>query len=112
MANLANILIKDVELSIRTTNCLWNWRMDPKMTLADVDVIGDDILLRIPNFGRKSLKEIREVITNARKWAEPRRPPILAISNLLNNQRQLDADGTEVGVRRQALDELLAWVTS
>ena len=32
----------------------------------------------------------------------------LAIEALTNNQRQLDADGCEVGVSRQALDELLA----
>lgn len=33
-----------------------------------------------------------------------------AIAALTNNQRQLDADGCEVGVSRQALDELLAAV--
>lgn len=32
-----------------------------------------------------------------------------AIDALTNGQRQLDADGTFVGVSRQALDELLAW---
>lgn len=31
-----------------------------------------------------------------------------AIENLKTNQRQLDADGCEVGVSRQALDEALA----
>lgn len=31
-----------------------------------------------------------------------------AIINLRSNQRQLDADGVEVGVSRQALDETLA----
>jgi hypothetical protein len=33
-----------------------------------------------------------------------------AIEALTNNQRQLDADGCEVGVSRQALDETLAAV--
>lgn len=33
-----------------------------------------------------------------------------AIENLKTNQRQLDADGSEVGVSRQALDETLALV--
>lgn len=31
-----------------------------------------------------------------------------ALENLCNNQRQLDADGAEVAVSRQALDETLA----
>lgn len=34
-----------------------------------------------------------------------------AIENLKTNQRQLDADGCEVGVSRQALDETLAEVS-
>ena len=34
-----------------------------------------------------------------------------AIVALTNHQRQLDADGTEVGVSRQALDEVLAAIT-
>lgn len=33
----------------------------------------------------------------------------IAIESLRNEQRQLDMDGVEVGVSRQALDELLAW---
>jgi len=37
--------------------------------------------------------------------------PGSAIQNLQEYQRQLDADGTFVGVSRQALDEVLAYVT-
>lgn len=33
-----------------------------------------------------------------------------AIEALANNQRQLDMDGVEVGVSRQAIDEVLAWI--
>jgi hypothetical protein len=33
-----------------------------------------------------------------------------AVANLRTNQRQLDADGCEVGVSRQALDETLSLV--
>lgn len=36
----------------------------------------------------------------------------LAIEALTNNQRQLDQDGVEVGVSRQALDEVLAALTA
>ena len=44
-------------------------------------------------------------------------PPIpparqTAWENLKNCQRQLDADGVEVGVSRQALDEVLAFLQS
>ena len=36
--------------------------------------------------------------------------PTDAIENLIHAQRQLDRDGIEVGVSRQALDETLQWV--
>jgi hypothetical protein len=34
---------------------------------------------------------------------------VLAAAQLRQNQRQIDADGAQVGVSRQALDEVLAW---
>lgn len=37
--------------------------------------------------------------------------PDAAIKNLRDYQRQLDMDGSEVGVSRQALDEVLAYLT-
>ena len=37
--------------------------------------------------------------------------PIAAIEQLTVHQQQLDMDGVFVGVSRQALDELLAYVT-
>jgi hypothetical protein len=37
--------------------------------------------------------------------------PELAIKNLQEYQKQLDMDGVMVGVSRQALDEVLAYVT-
>lgn len=38
------------------------------------------------------------------------KPPTDAIDNLTSSQRQLDFDGSEVGVSRQALDMTLEWV--
>lgn len=37
--------------------------------------------------------------------------PLGAIKNLTEYQRQLDVDGCHVGVSRQALDEVLAYIT-
>ena len=51
------------ELSVRTANCL---------SLADIQTIGELIslseseILKIPNFGRKSLNELRDVINPLR----------------------------------------------
>ena len=56
---LKGLLIKDIELSCRTRNCLEN---------ASIDSVGDLILksekemLCIKNLGRKSLNEIREIL--------------------------------------------------
>ena len=49
---------------------------------------------------KKDNRFYREIETNA------------AIDALTNNQRQLDANGCEVGVSRQALDETLTAVQS
>jgi hypothetical protein len=56
-----NIKIEDLELSIRVMNALIQ---------NDIKTVGDlvqktrDELIRIPNFGRKSLNEIKEVLSS------------------------------------------------
>lgn len=57
--------ISDVEFSVRTTNALQAWRFG--VTLGEIDKMPDLDLLRLPNFGRKSLREVREVIANLRE---------------------------------------------
>lgn len=53
-----------------------------------------------------------EAIENAEAWVVPVPRPDAAIENLTNCQRQLDMDGCEVGVSRQALEEVLEWLRS
>ena len=54
------IEVRDLGLSVRTANCLQN---------ENIDYIGDLVqrletdMLRLPNFGRKSLNETREVLS-------------------------------------------------
>ena len=54
-------LVDDLEFSIRTSNCLKSAGID---IVADLMMMDDESLLSIPNLGRKSLKEIREVLRN------------------------------------------------
>ena len=43
------------------------------------------------------------------KQCETMKKPTEAIENLTHSQRQLDRDGSEVGVSRQALEETMEW---
>ena len=51
----------DIDLSTRTRNCLMN--NHGLETLEDVAECSDVELLRFPNFGRRSLNEIKEVMS-------------------------------------------------
>lgn len=62
--------ISDLPLSIRTTNCLKN---DGFKTLAEVLALGQsemEALLKLPNFGRKSLRELRDFIAHIKSQSE------------------------------------------
>jgi DNA-directed RNA polymerase alpha subunit len=54
-------------LSVRTSVCLRNLAI---ATIADAMVMPDDAYLRTPNFGRKSLRELRDSIEDwkQRQW--------------------------------------------
>jgi|TARA_B100001094_G_scaffold283765_1_gene296744 DNA-directed RNA polymerase alpha subunit len=51
--------VSDLELSIRSMNTLLNLELK---YLKDLVVLSEGDLLRVPNFGRKSLNEVREVL--------------------------------------------------
>jgi DNA-directed RNA polymerase subunit alpha len=57
----ANLLrkIEDLELSVRSMNCLKN---DNIVYIGDLVRKTENEMLRTPNFGRKSLNEIKEVL--------------------------------------------------
>ena len=52
--------VSDLELSVRSANCLKN---DNIVYIGDLVVKSEAEMLRTPNFGRKSLNEIREVLS-------------------------------------------------
>ena len=52
--------VSDLELSVRSANCLKN---DNIVYIGDLVVKSEAEMLRTPNFGRKSLSEIREVLS-------------------------------------------------
>lgn len=57
--HLQLVRIDDLELSVRAANCLENAGV---VTLADLLRYTDDALLRTRHFGRKSLREIQEIL--------------------------------------------------
>jgi hypothetical protein len=67
-ANPENILIDDVYFNVRATNTLRNWhefdsdKRPPLKTLGDITKLSQSELLQVPNCGRKTLKEIEEVL--------------------------------------------------
>jgi DNA-directed RNA polymerase alpha subunit len=55
------VYIKDMDLSVRTKNCL----LDNKIyTLKDLEQLSDRDLLRIRNFGNKCLSELQYILKN------------------------------------------------
>jgi hypothetical protein len=57
--------IYDFEFSVRTYNCLKN---DNMCLLGDVVIKSESDLLRIPNLGRRSLNEIKQVVEQNGVW--------------------------------------------
>ena len=55
------VYIKDMDLSVRTKNCLMNNKI---YTLKDLNQLSDKDLLRIRNFGNKCLSELQYVLKN------------------------------------------------
>lgn len=53
--------VEELELSVRSANCLKN---DNIVYIGDLVQKSESDMLRTPNFGRKSLNEIKEVLTN------------------------------------------------
>jgi len=60
------IPLNDLELSCRAENCFRNEGLETAGEIADMS---DRELLRVPNFGKKSLKEVRELLAYHQKAA-------------------------------------------
>jgi DNA-directed RNA polymerase alpha subunit len=65
------IPVTDMALSIRTINCLKtakeDYFEDAWDTAGDLDDKSDNAILRLPNAGKKTLQEIREIISNLKE---------------------------------------------
>lgn len=59
--NFHERLISELELGVRTLNCL---DTSGCRTVGDLTKLSEADLLRVPNFGRKSLNEIKEVLSS------------------------------------------------
>ena len=78
--------VDELELSVRSANCLKN---DNIVYIGDLVQKTEQEMLRTPNFGRKSLNEIKEVLTNmglSLGMAVPGWPP----ENIEDLARRLD----------------------
>ena len=54
---MANILIEELELGVRSYNCLKRVGVE---TIGDLISKSEDDLAAIPNFGKKSVEEVKE----------------------------------------------------
>lgn len=58
--DLLDVPIGELQLSMRTTNCFRNEGIE---NLRQALALGADELMRIPNFGRKSVNEINDILS-------------------------------------------------
>jgi len=59
--DVENVLVDELELSVRTAHCLKNLGI---RTVGQLAATTETELLRSENFGRKSLRELKEVLSN------------------------------------------------
>jgi len=83
--------LDECEFSVRVVNQLSRWRSG--VTLGELDKTPDEVLLKVPHFGRKSLREVRELIESV-KPLPPKafaRPDIVRVLRLVEyvGQRHL-----------------------
>ena len=57
LGDMPSMLVEELELTVRTSNCLKEAKI---FTIGQLQQWTEDELLRLPNLGRKSLKEVIE----------------------------------------------------
>ena len=72
-----DILIEELELGVRSYNCL---KRAGIQTIGDLVQKSENELSAIPNFGRKSIEEVKETLARARAWACGTTSPQLAVA--------------------------------
>lgn len=91
MVDVLDQKIDDLELSVRACNCLKNL-LGGQARVRDLVSITPEELLREPNFGKKSLKELEEVLAEmglALGSVDPMKSVTLANKRLANMLYQL-----------------------
>jgi DNA-directed RNA polymerase alpha subunit len=70
-----DVPLKNIELSTRVRNCLngWSWSQcfdskPPPIMLSEVSTLTKQELFRLPNFGRKSYKELWKICVDYEHW--------------------------------------------
>ena len=96
------------DLSTRARNCLIN-ELGHEATIGDVIAMSDKDLLRVPNFGKKSLRELRLLIeAHALQHG-------VSIAGLKDVRRRLHTtlvEGLEMVGERRMVEELMAAIKS
>ena len=95
-------------LSVRARNCIINW-LGREATIGEIIAISDKDLLRVPNFGKKSLRELRLLIE-----AYALRHNISIAEFKYVRRRLYDAlvDGLEMVGERRMVEELMEAIKS
>tara|TARA_R110000787_G_scaffold65508_2_gene147379 strand:- start:621 stop:1085 length:465 start_codon:yes stop_codon:yes gene_type:complete len=95
-------------LSVRARNCIIN-RLGREATIGDIIAMSDKEMLRVPNFGKKSLRELRLLIE-----AYALRHNISIAEFKYVRRRLYDAlvDGLEMVGERRMVEELMAAIKS
>jgi hypothetical protein len=98
-------LLGNLDISIRLHNCLINekkhyWGRDDPATVGDFMGMADHELMRIPNFGRKSLAEWKKIV-----WAvdNPDAPPLDEVSAEYKALREMRAIINQIAASHRAL---------
>lgn len=98
-------LLDDLEISVRLHHCLINekrnfWLRDDPATVGDFIHLTDNELLRLPNFGRKSLAEWKKVV-----WAveNPDAPPLDEVSAEYKALKEIRATINQIAASHKAI---------
>jgi len=102
MNEILNRSVEELELSVRSYNCLKNANIQ---TIGELVQKSEAEMLRTKNFGRKSLNEIKEILANmglslgmridahGRLVAPPAQPPGMITDYVLDDEGQPDQAG-------------------
>jgi hypothetical protein len=95
-------------LSVRARNCIIN-ELGREATIGDVIAMSDKELLRVPNFGKKSLRELRLLIE---AYALRHNISIAEFKDVRRRLHTALVEGLELVGERRMVEELMAAIKS